>query len=85
VLGILCLRGLWRSSALVGVRAVVMATCMAALYGVTDELHQIFTPFRSPDWHDVAADAVGALIGAVAWTAVTWRGTPTPADRNPPS
>jgi VanZ family protein len=73
LLGALCLHGVRRSSALVGARAVVMATCISALYGVTDELHQIFTPFRSPDWHDVVADAAGGLMGALAATALLRR------------
>lgn len=65
VMGLLCLRGVRRASALTGGRAVIMAACIAALYGVTDELHQIFTPNRSPDWHDAVADAVGGLLGAL--------------------
>ena len=73
VLGALCLYGVRRTSPLVGARAVVMATCISALYGVTDELHQIFTPFRSPDWHDVVADAAGGLLGALAAAALIER------------
>jgi VanZ family protein len=71
VLGAFCFRGVRRTSALTGARAVIMATCIAALYGVTDEFHQVFTPNRTPDWHDVAADACGGLVGALAASA--WR------------
>jgi VanZ family protein len=47
------------------VRAVAgVATLLTTLYGVTDELHQLFVPGRSADWKDAVADAVGGLIGA---------------------
>lgn len=36
----------------------------ASLYGISDEIHQSFVPGRSADVADVAADALGALVGA---------------------
>lgn len=33
------------------------------LYGVSDEVHQIFVPRRSFSWGDILADATGGLIG----------------------
>jgi len=46
------------------------AIALATLYGVTDELHQLFVPGRSADRFDVLADAVGATIGvAIGWLA----------------
>jgi hypothetical protein len=48
-----------------------MATCIAALYGITDEFHQVFTPNRTPDWHDAVADAVGGLVGALGSVGVS--------------
>ncbi len=35
------------------------------LYGVTDELHQLFVPLREPDPWDVAADTVGAAVAVL--------------------
>ena len=51
-----------------GVRRWWWAIIAGALYGVSDELHQTFTPGRSGnDLGDISADAVGAIVGATAW------------------
>ena len=47
------LRGHWRWAGL-----------LAALYGVSDEVHQMFVPLRFADGFDVLADAVGGFVGA---------------------
>jgi VanZ family protein len=66
VLGMLCWRGVRLTQALDPVRTVIMATAIAALYGITDELHQTFTPNRMADWKDAVADAGGSFLGALA-------------------
>jgi VanZ family protein len=68
VLGACCVRGLGQSTSLTPGTLVAAATMLATAFGVTDELHQLFTPRRSSDWHDVVADAVGALVGAALAT-----------------
>ena len=56
-------------------RAGVMAVGLATLYGAFDEIHQSFTPDRTPDLHDLLADSLGASLGVVViLTLVTiWR------------
>jgi VanZ family protein len=54
---------------------------VGALYGVTDEVHQIFVRGRSPDWTDWVADVVGVVLGYLLITSlVTPRTTSTSSD-----
>ncbi len=50
-------------------RRIAIATLIAVLYGVSDEVHQSFIPNRTPDVRDLAADAAGALAGAALLSA----------------
>ncbi|MFP4416285.1 MAG: VanZ family protein [Chitinivibrionales bacterium] len=43
---------------------VLVAVCIP-LFGVVDEIHQLFIPFRSCTWQDMVADAGGAIIAIV--------------------
>jgi VanZ family protein len=67
VLGALCYRAIrgsgndsWRQ------QAIPAAILLASLYGVSDEVHQAFVPFREPSWLDWLADTVGAALGVAA-------------------
>ena len=53
-----------RSARMTAMR-IFASTVLATLYGVSDEIHQMFVPPRTPDWLDVCADAFGAMTGAV--------------------
>jgi VanZ family protein len=44
-------------------RSVPAAIGLATAYGALDEFHQRFTPHRSSDPADLAADFVGACVG----------------------
>ncbi len=47
---------------------VLLAILLATAYGISDEIHQLWTPHRSADWRDVAADTLGGTLGAVSAT-----------------
>jgi VanZ family protein len=53
-------------------RRALVAIALTTLYGVSDEIHQIWTPNRSSDWHDVVADLIGGGLGTVALVAMRW-------------
>ncbi|WP_058301731.1 VanZ family protein [Gorillibacterium timonense] len=40
----------------------LLAVLLCVLYGLTDEYHQQFVPGRSPDWHDIRNDGIGAIL-----------------------
>jgi VanZ family protein len=75
-LGALLMRALaggW--SATMTRRAVLVSVLTAGAYGASDEYHQSYVPPRQADVRDLAADLVGAAIGASAclgWS--RWRG-----------
>ena len=52
-------------------RAALIAFAVAALYGLTDELHQTFVPSRVGDSLDFVWDVVGAAVAAAAFH--VWR------------
>jgi VanZ family protein len=48
----------------VNLRVFVEVLACAALYGLSDEFHQLFVPGREFDLKDVAADVAGGGIGS---------------------
>jgi VanZ family protein len=65
VLGVLVWRSVRLTWRVAPFPAAFIAAASAAVYGVTDEIHQICTPRRSADWHDALADAAGGFAGAI--------------------
>jgi len=64
-LGLLLVRALAGGRpATTGGGTVVLAILIAVAYGLSDEAHQLFVPNRQFDLHDLAADGVGATVGA---------------------
>lgn len=57
-------------------RYVVLAAVAAAAYGISDEIHQHYSPGRQVEVWDAVADALGAGIGAFLWPPVSrlWPG-----------
>jgi VanZ family protein len=67
LLGALCFRAIhgggpeaWRPY------AIPTAMLLASLYGMSDEVHQAFVPFRNANWLDWVADTIGAAFGVAA-------------------
>jgi VanZ family protein len=48
-------------------RLQLLAIALAGLYAITDEVHQLFTPARTPSPIDVGIDVAGAIIGVILW------------------
>lgn len=48
-------------------RTLALVVAIASLYGVSDEMHQIFVPGRSPDPVDWLADTLGAIAAAAVF------------------
>jgi len=42
--------------------AAVLAVIFGTIYGITDEIHQAFVPFRTPSYADLIADIVGLAL-----------------------
>lgn len=46
---------------------LLLCTLAACALGAADELHQLYQPGRSAGLDDWLADALGAVVGAMAW------------------
>lgn len=54
--------------------AFLAAAVLGALYGATDELHQMFVPDRDASLYDLLTDIIGATLGGlVYWVAALRR------------
>jgi VanZ family protein len=51
----------------VNASVLVIVLAFSALYGLSDEFHQLFVPRRSFDLRDLAADVAGGGVGSAAW------------------
>ncbi|MGI9113047.1 MAG: VanZ family protein [Gaiellaceae bacterium] len=64
ILGALLLRALRRE---------LPALAAGVAYAVSDEVHQHFVPGRRGAPLDVLIDAVGVVVGILAWRSLAWR------------
>ena len=71
VLGFLVARAAAGTWALSPGATVIAGGLTAALYGVSDEIHQSFTPGRMVEVADALADTVGGVAGALSFVLVT--------------
>jgi len=49
---------------------VILSVVLSSLYGVSDEIHQYFVPFREADLLDVLADTLGSIMGVYIYQAI---------------
>lgn len=68
-LGILFLRA-FRSLCVQSRKIVLITASIAAatLYGISDEFHQLYVPYRVASGMDIFADAIGSAFGAIIYT-----------------
>ncbi|MDH4155186.1 MAG: VanZ family protein [Nitrospira sp.] len=72
LLGALCCRAFqasrreaWRR------QAILLAIVFTSLYGISDEIHQSFVPFRESSAFDWVADTIGAAVGAAGFSRIS--------------
>ena len=50
----------------------LLTVCICVLYGISDEFHQSFIPYRSVSGLDIVADTAGAALIAALWFCNEW-------------
>lgn len=53
-------------------KATLLAILLTSAFGFSDEIHQAFTPGRSVDFYDWAADTLGAITAVTIYRSVGW-------------
>jgi len=64
ILGLLLL-GSFRSTKRSEKQVAILAVSIGILYGISDEIHQLFVPGRYCEFIDVMADSLGSVIGVM--------------------
>ena len=75
VLSVLFFRAFGRAGILKRSLPVLMLLSIAAstAYGITDEIHQHYVPYRNADVFDALANAMGSVLGAVVYRLIFFR------------
>lgn len=42
---------------------MILSITLSSLYGISDEIHQYYVPYRNADVMDVMADILGSIFG----------------------
>ncbi len=65
LLGALFLRAFYTTSINRHLKLIfVLSVLLSGLYGISDEIHQSFVPYRDADAMDALADFIGSAFGA---------------------
>jgi VanZ family protein len=49
---------------------LILSVLLSSLYGISDEIHQYFIPYRDADLMDVLADTLGGIMGVYIYQAL---------------
>jgi len=49
---------------------LILSVLFASFYGISDEMHQYFVPYRNADLMDVLADLLGSIMGVYIYQAI---------------
>lgn len=49
---------------------LILSVILSSLYGISDEIHQYFVPYRDADLMDVLADMLGGIMGVYIYQAI---------------
>jgi VanZ family protein len=72
LLGVLFLRAFKTSRIKNNVKLMlILSILLSSLYGISDEIHQYFVPYRSAELMDVLVDILGGLMGVYIYQAIT--------------
>lgn len=65
ILGVLCSRAIKKSSSgIKPVKIILYTVVFGVFYGLTDELHQAFVPYRCASGFDIFIDGIGSSLGS---------------------
>ena len=70
ILGILFTRAIYNHKFRSKKKLFILSILLTTLYGISDEFHQYFVPYRTSDIIDVFADISGGIIGSLIYI---WR------------
>ena len=73
ILALTYLFALQKTSPLAPRACFTTAILLTILYGITDEIHQVFTPLRSPQLIDIFSDGLGAAMFCGMASIVGWK------------
>jgi VanZ family protein len=60
---------------------VILSVLLSSLYGISDEIHQHFVPFRTADVMDALSDILGSIAGVYLYSKLTGSGFPVQRSR----
>ena len=65
LLGALLLRAFRRQNHRNNLKLMILCMVLSSLYGVSDEIHQYFVPYRHAELMDVFSDILGSILGVL--------------------